>query len=293
LRLSQVCQQGYPFRLYYLKESSVKKTILITGATDGIGLEAAKLLASEGHNLLIHGRNRQKVNSVKALLTEIPNSGTIRAYLADLSDISDVTKLGKEINSEYQQLDVIINNAGVFKISNPITADGLDVRFVVNTISPYMLTQALLPLLGNTGRVINLSSAAQAPVNIQAVRGAVKLSDMEAYAQSKLAITMWSFALAEKTKDVGLTVIAVNPGSLLASKMVKEGFGVEGKDLAVGAKILQRLALEQGMSEYTGQYFDNDSGNFALPHSDGTNLQKSAEMVQVIESIIKTVKKEG
>jgi NAD(P)-dependent dehydrogenase (short-subunit alcohol dehydrogenase family) len=265
------------------------KTILITGATDGIGLETAKLLASDGHNLLIHGRNSQKLNSVKALLSAIPNAGTISAYLADLSDFSAVTKLACEINSDHQQLDVVINNAGVFKTNTPITADGLDVRFVVNTISPYMLTQALLPLLGRLGRVINLSSAAQAPVNIQALRGSVKLSDMEAYSQSKLAITMWSFILAQTTKGTGLTVIAVNPGSLLASKMVIEGFGVEGKDLAIGANILQRLALEEGMSQHTGQYFDNDSGKFALPHSDGINIQKSAEVVRVIEALIKTV----
>lgn len=265
----------------------MKKTILITGATDGIGLETAKLLAFDGHNLLIHGRDIQKLNSVKTLLAATPYSGNISAYLADLSDFSEVTKLISEIRSEYQHLDVLINNAGVFKTNNSLTAHGLDVRFVVNTISPYMLTQALLPLLGHLGRVINLSSAAQAPVNIQAVRGVVKLSDMQAYSQSKLAITMWSFVMAQKTKDDGPTVIAVNPGSLLASKMVKEGFGVEGNDLAIGAKILQRMALEEGMSEHSGQYFDNDSGQFALPHADATNLQKSAEVVQVIESIIK------
>tara|TARA_R110000751_G_scaffold3930_3_gene18377 strand:+ start:20130 stop:20936 length:807 start_codon:yes stop_codon:yes gene_type:complete len=268
----------------------VKKTILITGATDGIGLETAKLLASDGHHLLIHGRNSQKLDSVKQVLAAIPDSGTVRSYLADLSDLSEVTKLVTDISKENQHLDVLINNAGVFKTNQPITAAGLDVRFVVNTISPYMLTQELLPLLGNGGRVINLSSAAQAPVNIQALRGEVSLSDdMQAYAQSKLAITMWSNIMAQQTKAAGLTVIAVNPGSLLASKMVTEGFGVAGNDLAIGAKILQGLALEEGMSEHSGEYYDNDSGKFAAAHPDASNLQKSAEVVQVIESIIKRV----
>jgi NAD(P)-dependent dehydrogenase (short-subunit alcohol dehydrogenase family) len=220
------------------------------------------------------------------MLAAVPHSGNINAYLADLSDFYEVTKLIIDIRSEYQHLDVLINSAGVFKTNNSLTADGLDVRFMVNTISPYMLTQALLPLLGHFGRVINLSSAAQALVNIQAVRGAVKLSDMQAYSQSKLAITMWSFAMAQKTKDDGPTVVALNPSSLLASKMVKEGFGVEGNGLAIGAKILQRMALEEGMSEHSSQYFDNDSGQFALPHPDATNLQKYAEVIQVIGSII-------
>jgi NAD(P)-dependent dehydrogenase (short-subunit alcohol dehydrogenase family) len=262
------------------------KTILIAGATDGIGLETAKLLAANGHDLLIHGRSSEKLNSVKNLLAKIPNGGSIKTYLADLSEFADVSKLIGNIKNEYTHLDVLINNAGVFKTNNPITADGLDVRFVVNTISPYLLTQELLPLLGDSGRVINLSSAAQAPVNIQALLGKARLTDMEAYAQSKLAITMWSKALADTIDGNGPTVIAVNPGSLLASKMVKEGFGVDGNDLGIGAEILQRMALEEGITEHAGQYFDNDSGQFAPPHPDGLNVQKSKELVEVIEEII-------
>lgn len=264
----------------------MKKMILITGATDGIGLETAKLLASNGHDLLIHGRNIEKLNSVKKLLTAIPNAGSINGYLADLSVFSDVTKLVDNIKNEHKNLDVLINNAGVFKTNNSMTPDGLDVRFVVNTISPYILTQEFLPLLGNSGRIINLSSAAQSPVNIQALLGKTKLSDMEAYAQSKLAITMWSKVLADKIDGKGPTIIAVNPGSLLASKMVKEGFGVEGHDLSIGAKILTRMALEEGISEHSGQYFDNDSGQFSQPHPDGLNLKKSAEVVEAIETLI-------
>jgi NAD(P)-dependent dehydrogenase (short-subunit alcohol dehydrogenase family) len=264
----------------------MKKIILITGATDGIGLETAKLLASNGHDLIIHGRNIEKLNSVKKLLTEIPNVGSIQGYIADLSVFSDVKKLVNSIKNEHKNLDVLINNAGVFKTNNSITPDGLDVRFVVNTISPYILAQELLNLLGESGRIINLSSAAQSSVNIHALMGKVKLNDMEAYAQSKLAITMWSKVLAEKIVNKGPTIIAVNPGSLLASKMVKQGFGVEGHDLSIGAKILQRIALEEGVSEHSGQYFDNDIMKFSPPHPDGLNKKKSEEVVQAIETLI-------
>ncbi|MCZ2722342.1 SDR family NAD(P)-dependent oxidoreductase [Marinomonas sp. 15G1-11] len=264
----------------------MKKTILITGATDGIGLETAKLLAAEGHDVLIHGRSIEKLTSVKNLLAALPNSGRIEGYLADLSIFSDVKKLVECIKSDNKTLDILINNAGVFKTSNSITSEGLDVRFVVNTISPYILAQAFLPLLGHSGRMINLSSAAQAPVNLQALLGKTRLNDMDAYAQSKLAITMWSKVLADKLDEKGPTIIAVNPGSLLASKMVKEGFGFEGHDLSIGAKVIARMALEEGISEYSGQYFDNDIGQFSQPHVDGVNLKKSAEVVEVIEFII-------
>lgn len=264
----------------------MKKTILITGATDGIGLETAKLLASNGHDLIIHGRNIEKLASAKNLLSSIPNVGKIHEYSADLSVLSEVKKLADHIRNDHKNLNILINNAGVLKTNNPISSDGLDARFVVNTIAPYLLAKACFHLLGHSGRIINLSSAAQSPVNIQALLGNTQLDDMEAYAQSKLAMTMWSKVLADEINGTGPTIIAVNPGSLLASKMVKEGYGIKGHDLSIGATILMRMALEEGLSDHSGQYFDNDLEKFALPHPDALNLKKSEEVIETIETII-------
>lgn len=97
----------------------------------------------------------------------------------------------------------LINNAGVFGTADPTTPDGLDIRFTVNTIAPHLLTKWLLPLIESSGRVINLSSAAQAPVDPDALLGRIKLSDGMAYAQSKLAITMRSHHMALSLKDDG------------------------------------------------------------------------------------------
>ena len=123
----------------------MQKTILITGATDGIGLETAKMMVSKGHVVLIHGRSQEKLTKTEELLSEMSGEGKVEGFIADLSKLSDVTTLSKTIKDKFSNLDVIINNAGVFKTSNPVTADGLDVRFVVNTIAPYLLTQQLLP----------------------------------------------------------------------------------------------------------------------------------------------------
>jgi NAD(P)-dependent dehydrogenase (short-subunit alcohol dehydrogenase family) len=179
---------------------------------------------------------------------------------------------------------VLINNAGVFKVPQPMTSDSLDVRFSVNTIAPYLLTKALLSKLSGNGRVLNLSSAAQAPVDIDALLGKKQLNDMAAYSQSKLAITQWTLGIANINK--ALTYLAVNPGSLLASKMVKEGFGITGNDINIGADILIRLSIEDGINKYSGQYFDNDKGNFSSPHPDGMDLQKSKEIISTIENIL-------
>ncbi|MEB8433021.1 SDR family NAD(P)-dependent oxidoreductase [Cocleimonas sp. KMM 6892] len=266
----------------------MKKTILLTGATDGIGLATAKMLLEQGNHLLLHGRNPQKLEDVVNTLSSQVEGANIESYVADLSNLSEVKKFADAVAEKHDSLDVLINNAGVFKINDPMTQDGLDVRFVVNTLAPYLLTKHLLPLLGNNGRVVNLSSAAQAPVSIDALYGKARLDDMGAYAQSKLAITMWSSVLAEKLKD-GPMIVAVNPGSLLASKMVKEGFGVEGSDINIGADILTRAALSDEFANASGKYFDNDSKQFSPPHQDALNQQKSEAVVVAIESILEGV----
>mgnify|MGYP000641605317 CR=1 FL=1 len=135
--------------------------------------------------------------------------------------------------------------------------------------------------------MINLSSAAQSPVDPEALAGRVRLSDdLDAYAQSKLAITMWSRTMADSQKEKGLVFVAVNPGSLLATKMVKEGFGMAGNDIHIGADILVRAALADEFADASGKYFDNDEGRFASPHPDALNPKKCEEIVRVIETII-------
>lgn len=261
------------------------KTILITGATDGIGLLTAKTLAAAGHRVLLHGRNQEKLDKAASDV-----GGETETYTADLSRMDDVHALAAEIRKQHTQLDAVINNAGVLKTAQTQTADGYDVRFMVNTFAPYALTRALLPILSTEARIVNLSSAAQATVDLDALNGRKQLDDMEAYAQSKLAITIWSREMAKELVD-GPVVVAVNPGSLLASKMVKEGFGVEGKDLQIGADILCKAATDASFSDASGKYFDNDSGAFAPPHAAALNPGHCEEVMQGIEAVVAKLSK--
>ena len=264
----------------------MQKIILITGSTDGIGLETAKMLFSLGHHVLLHGRNPSKLGNVEKALSALPGDGRFESYTADLSVMADVEALAKAVAGHHARLDVLINNAGVYNAPDPVTRDGLDVRFAVNTIAPYLLTRRLLPLLGTSGRVVNLSSAAQSPVDPEALAGNGSLSDGAAYAQSKLALTMWSRRLALSLEDHGAAIIAVNPGSLLGTKMVKQAFGVAGGDIRKGADVLRRAALSEHFAAASGQYFDNDLGQFASPHPDALDPRKSLKIVRVVETVL-------
>ncbi|WP_375280063.1 SDR family NAD(P)-dependent oxidoreductase, partial [Pseudooctadecabacter sp.] len=143
--------------------------------------------------------------------------GDVATYQADLSSLEETAQLAEAIKANRDRIDVLINNAGVYKTHNPILPNGQDVRFVVNTLAPHVLTKALLPIIPSDGRIINLSSAAQAPVDLVALAGDKHLDDMGAYAQSKRGIALWSAQMAATHPD-GPVFIAVNPGSLLADK---------------------------------------------------------------------------
>lgn len=262
------------------------KTIGITGATDGIGFETAKMLAAEGHTLLLHGRSAEKLAASAEAVAAVPGAGEVKTYRADLSDLSEVEALAEMIRADFSSLDVLINNAGVFRLADPFTKDGWDARFIVNTIAPYQLTKALLPIMGEGARVVNLSSAAQAPVNFAAFLARQPFGDGDAYAQSKLAITMWSADMAARLGAGGPVVVAVNPASLLASKMVKEAYGHPGYDLSIGADILTRAATSDEFGNASGRYYDNDRKVFSQPHPDALDPAKNKALVQVIEDFL-------
>lgn len=252
------------------------KTILITGATDGIGLLTAKKLAEDGHTILLHGRREAKLSSAAEQV-----GGTTEIYRSDLSIMAEVQAMADAILAKRDHLDVLINNAGILKASDPKTEAGRDIRFDVNTIAPYILTRRLLPIIPKDGRVVNLSSAAQAPVDAAAMTTFRPMGDMEAYAQSKLAITIWSAELAKSLPN-GPTIVAVNPGSLLASKMVHEGFGVVGSDLNIGADVLIAAALDPEFAHASGKFFDNDNGRFASPHAAAADPKHVASVMQAL-----------
>lgn len=254
--------------------------VLITGGTDGIGFQVARMLVDLGYTVAIHGRDQQKLLSCQRALSD-----KVRVYCADFSDLQEVRALSAEVAADVNRLDVLINNAGVLKAPVTQTISDRDLRFEVNTIAPYLVTQRLLPLIPKDGRVINLSSAAQAAVNFDALTKFRPMSDMDAYSQSKAAITMWSQELAARYPE-GPAFVSVNPGSLLGTKMVKEGFGIEGKNVAIGAELLVKLATEPMIQVHSGDYFCNDKGIYAAPDPCVSDDQARQRIMTLLDQMI-------
>ncbi|MEM1003247.1 MAG: SDR family NAD(P)-dependent oxidoreductase, partial [Bacteroidota bacterium] len=221
-------------------------------------------------------------------IKSLSNNDNIRGYISDLSDFNSIQKMIDEISSDFSKLDVLINNAGVYNSPKQLTNDHLDMRFAVNYFAPYQLTNGLLPFLEKSSapRVINLSSAAQSMVSIDALLGKTLITEQNAYAQSKLALTMWSFYLSNKEKN--LNVIAVNPGSLLNTKMVQQAFGQHWSSADKGAVILHKLALSEEFKNSSGKYFDNDKGDFNNAHADAYNQEKINELITATKALLKT-----
>ncbi|WP_394130158.1 SDR family NAD(P)-dependent oxidoreductase [Shewanella maritima] len=263
----------------------MQKTILLTGATDGIGFETAKQLVELGHHVIVHGRNPVKVDKVVNQLAPINKQAKLTPLVADLSLFGSVETMIAEVKQGFAHLDVLINNAGVFNVAQANTEDGFDVRFVVNTFAPYRLTTELLPLMSKNSRVVNLSSAAQATVDYNALLGKRTLTDNPAYAQSKLALTMWSAYLGEQHKSTGPMIVSVNPKSLLGSKMVQDAYGIKGSDLSVGADILVSAALADEFADAHSKYYDNDIAAFANPHPDAMDTKNNQHMVETLNQL--------
>src|ERR671921_1522631 len=237
---------------------AAQATILVTGATDGLGKRVAQELAARGATVLLHGRSPERLQSTLKELRKETGSEKARSYLANFSSLAAVRDLAERILSEHDRLDVLVNNAGIITRERKESEDGHELTFAVNYLSHFLLTSLLLPLLKDSApaRVVNVASAAQSPIDFDDPMLECGYDAMRAYSMSKLAQIMFTFELAERLSDTGVSVNALHPASLMDTKMVQDTFGYTTSTVEEGTEAVVRLAVSQEVEGVTGRYFD-------------------------------------
>jgi NAD(P)-dependent dehydrogenase (short-subunit alcohol dehydrogenase family) len=226
-------------------------SVLITGATSGLGRQLADDLAERDWEVLAHGRDERK-------LADVPGEH----YQADLSSLDEVRRLAAEVRDRRDRLDVLVNNAGIAEPQRELSADGHELTFAVNYLAGFLLTLELLPLLRASApaRVVNVASIGQSAIDFDHVMLEHGYGGMRAYSQSKLAQILFTMELAERLgTDSGVTVNALHPATLMDTQMVRKSFGRTMSTVREGADATLRLIEDPALEGVTGRYFDGQS----------------------------------
>ncbi len=250
-----------------MKAALSNMTILITGSTDGLGKLVARHLAMEHATVLIHGRNREKGDSVLNELTIQTGNNKLRYYNGNFSSLNEVNELSEQILKDHNHIDILINNVGIGKgqrNTRELSDDGIELRFEVNYLSHVLLSEKLLPLLKEkTSSIINVASVGQEPINFKNLMLDSGYDGFVAYRQSKTALIMYTFDLAGRLKENGIKVNALHPASLMNTNMVMEDWGHSMTTVDQGAEALENLLFP----ETTGAYYDGKKLSKAIPQT--------------------------
>ena len=207
------------------------RTILVTGATRGIGFATAEGLAGHGATVIVHGRDPARVDKACETIGNASAGANVHAVVADLASLDDVRALAREVDSQHERLDVLINNAGLVTRKREETIDGLERQFAVNHLAPFLLTNLLLRKLETSApaRVVTVSSMAHH-------RAAFDLDDLNwerrqysgigAYGATKLANILFTRWLARRLEGTGVTANCLHPGVVATN--IFTGMGLFG-----------------------------------------------------------------
>ena len=231
----------------------MSKTIVITGASDGIGLECASQLAAENHHLVLVGRNPSKLAAAVKRLHAESQTAPVDSFVCDFASLSDVRTLAEGLLAAYPRIDVLVNNAGTVYDKRTLTADGYESTFAVNHLAPFLLTELLLDRIIASGQARIVTTA-----SVGHYRGTMDFDDlgfergyqiMRAYSRSKLANVLYTRSLTHRLAGTGVTANCLHPGAVATN--IWDGAPAIAKPVLAVAKRLFMVSPAQGGAALT------------------------------------------
>lgn len=260
----------------------MKKTILITGATSGIGQETARALAERGRQVIIAARSEDKARDTVAGIRASTGNRDVDYLLADFSALDSVRDLAAQFLQRYDKLDVLVNNAGAYFLRRQDSADGYEMTLAVNHLAPFLLTDLLLERLKASApaRIVNVASDAhaQATMAFDDLQFEQRYPSFGAYGRSKLANILFTYELARRLEGTGVTANAVHPGFVstgMGSNNVPPWLGklfrgmtsLFARDVVEGAETVIYLADSPEVEGVSGKYFEDKTAVSSSPIS--------------------------
>jgi len=283
---------------------SVDPTIVITGATSGLGRLVAIELASRGAHIVLTARNEEKAAAMRASIQTVKPDARVDVYYANFSNLDSVAKVGAEIAANCDRIDVLINNAGLHAFEQRITGDGFSEMVAVNYLAPWLLTNILRDKLLESApsRVITVASEAsrrsdglQARRDICNTAAFSRLGSSKIYGQTKLMDIMFSMELARQLRDTGVTANCLDPGFNVTGLGRELWFApiLERvlKTLNIGnpqrgASIIVRLATDPAYAHATGAYFSVKDALQLTPVAPGDDIAAQQELWSVTAELL-------
>ncbi len=273
------------------------KTILITGATNGLGKETALQLAKMGGNVVIVGRNPEKTRNTVEQIRSQSGNPSIDSIVADLSSMAQVHQAAEEFKQKHQRLDVLVNNAGMYFSKRQESVDGYEMTFALNHLSYFLLTNLLMDRLiaSAPSRVVNVSSAAHlgARIDFEDIQNHhYDMLGFGPYGRSKLANIMFTYELARRLEGSDVTANALHPGSVNTGFNKNNSLGMRLAMAIVapfsltteeGAQTQIYLAASSEVEDVTGKYFVRCQATNSSPASYNVEAQK--KLWQVSEKL--------
>jgi NAD(P)-dependent dehydrogenase (short-subunit alcohol dehydrogenase family) len=250
------------------------RTALVTGSTDGLGRAVATELARRGLTVLVHGRDPERgAGTVEEIRAQTGND-RVRLHLADLASLAEVRDLADAVADSTPRLDLLINNAGIGTglpdgRERQESLDGIELRFAVNYLAGFLLTERLLDLLRSSApaRVVNVSSLGQAPIDFEDPMLERSYDGVQAYSQSKLAQVMQAIDLSERFDPAELTANSLHPATYMPTKIVLSERGSSLDSLELGRRAVVRLAVDPELEDVSGRFFDRLEESSAHPQA--------------------------